>query len=342
MSLSSIHAVALCAAGLLLLSSSLSVGQARVEILTGGLPAHIVGRFEEPIGFVQASTGEFLVLDRRAHTVYLIDAGKRAARKVIEIGLERGSVVSPGVLALSGDDIFAIADAPGLTQRIQYFTLAGSWIGGFRLRDPIAPRLTLGPLVLNGVGSMQFSGRTFLINQPETGALASELDVKGESVRQIGTLRRTGHEADRDVHLALNLGLPLADPTGGFYFVFQTGVPMFRKYDGTGALVFERHIEGVEIDAEIQALPSVWPRRDEGPGQRLPIVPPLVRTAAVDRTGRLWISLMQPYTYVYDARGEKIRTVQFRGAGFLAPASLFFTQANRLLVTPGCYEFDVR
>ena len=37
--------------------------------------------------------------------------------------------------------------------------------------------------------------------------------------------------------------------------------------------------------------------------------------------------------------GDKIRAVQFRGAGILAPASLSFRPNSRLLVTPGLYEF---
>jgi hypothetical protein len=59
----------------------------------------------------------------------------------------------------------------------------------------------------------------------------------------------------------------------------------------------------------------------------------------VDPAGRLWISFVLPYTYVYDADGEKIRTLQFRAAGVIAPSSLSFAARNRLLITPGCYEF---
>jgi hypothetical protein len=60
----------------------------------------------------------------------------------------------------------------------------------------------------------------------------------------------------------------------------------------------------------------------------------------VDRAGRLWIALAsQPVTYVYDGSGEKLRTVQFKGADILSPNSLFFTREGRILVTPGCYEF---
>ena len=47
--------------------------------------------------------------------------------------------------------------------------------------------------------------------------------------RSIGNLRRTGHEDDAEVHLALNSGIPLVDPTGGFYFVFQTGEPFIVR-----------------------------------------------------------------------------------------------------------------
>ena len=51
------------------------------------------------------------------------------------------------------------------------------------------------------------------------------------------------------------------------------------------------------------------------------------------------IALTSAVTYVYDGAGEKVRTVQFKGASLLTPNSLFFTRDGRVLVTPGCYEF---
>ena len=63
-------------------------------------------------------------------------------------------------------------------------------------------------------------------------------------------------------------------------------------------------------------------------------------TATVDRTGRLWTAFVVPYTYVYDGDGDKTRTVQFRGAGLIAPNSLFFGKNGRVLVTPGLLEFE--
>ena len=135
------------------------------------------------------------------------------------------------------------------------------------------------------------------------------------------------------------MGLPLVDPRGGFFYVFLSGRPMFQKYDDNGRLLYERHIEGPEIDRYLETMPTKWPtRRVED--RELPLVTPAVRAAAVDGRGRLWISLMEPYTYVYDVQGDKVRAIQFQAAGVISPTSMFFTSDGRLLVTPGCYEFD--
>jgi hypothetical protein len=174
------------------------------------------------------------------------------------------------------------------------------------------------------------------MSHTETGWLITQYALDGTPVRSIGQLRKTGHENDRDLHLALNSGIPLADPNGGFYFVFMAGVPAFRKYDANGQLLYERALQGREIDPLVDAIPDRWPRRNNG---ELPFVTPTVRTAAVDRSGRLWVSFVIPFSYVYDA-GEKVRTVQFRAAGIVTPSSLWFGENGRILVTPGCYEFQ--
>jgi hypothetical protein len=192
---------------------------------------------------------------------------------------------------------------------------------------------------VTGISSLQYSGTSVFLSEPARDGLITEYSVAGIPQRTIGRLRETGYEHERDLHLAMNAGLPLVDPTGGFYFVFLAGKPMFRKFDAAGRLLFERHIEGREIDDVLAAQPTRWPtRRVED--REVPFVQPLVRAAAVDAQGQLWISLTVPYTYVYDADGDKARTVQFSAAGIISPTSLFFTRSGRILVTPGCYEFD--
>lgn len=313
----------------------------RIEVLRsiGGLPAHVAGAFQFPLAFQQADDGRYFVFDRRAHAVYTI-TGDEPPRKIIEVGQEKGRVLDPSAFDIDpADGTFVIADAPGGRERVQTFTASGSQLSGFTLPGREVPRLTLGPLVLNGIGSMQFTGRSVLLNQPERGALVTELAFDGSPMRAFGDLRSTGHESDADLHLAFNAGLPLIDPTGGFYFVFQAGVPLFRKFDARGALLFERHIEGPEVDQYLRTMPTSWPRHRTEGGDVVPLVPPAITTAGVDRSGRLWVSLVAPFTYIYSPAGDKTHTVQFRGADMITPTSLFFTKDGRVLVTPGCYIF---
>ena len=315
----------------------------RVEVLRsiGGLPAHIAGAFLAPIGFQQANNGVYYVFDRRGHAVYTVTDGG-PAQKIIEVGEEAGRVLDPSAFDINpADGSFVVADAPNGRERLQVFIATGGRLGGFRVPGHELPRLTLDNMVLNGVGSLQYTGSSILLNQPERGWLVTELTLEGTPTRTFGTLRPTGHESDRELHFAFNVGLPLVDPTGGFYFVFQAGAPIFRRYDARGQLVFERHVEGAELDEYVQHLPTTWPERRLPGGDVMPLVPPAVRAAGVDYQGNLWISLTVPYTYVYDRSGDKIRTVQFKGADVLTPNSLFFTKDHRVLVTPGCSVFRV-
>lgn len=112
---------------------------------------------------------------------------------------------------------------------------------------------------------------------------------------------------------------------------------MLRRYSAAGAMIFERHIEGVELDPIIQRLPTLWVPRIDG---SKPLPAPIVRTAAVDGQGQLWIVLQTGHVYVYDRAGEKQRVVTFGGALSDLPSSLFFTSRNRVLVGPGGYEFE--
>ena len=318
--------------------AAVRVSPGTVETLksVAALPPHVVGLFREPIDFKQTASGDYYVFDRRGHTVYRVDPSGTNATKLVQIGAEEGRLIEPSAFDVGSNGTFAVADGPNGRERISIFNAAGGWTTGFFLPGRGVARIVLGSLTLSGVGTLSYNGKSLLMSHPETGWLMTEYSVTGLAIRSIGQLRKTGHESDRDVHLALNSGIPIAAPDGGFYFVFMAGAPAFRKYDGKGELQYERVIQGREIDPLITAIPDRWPRRAAG---ELPMVAPTIRTAAVDRSGRLWISFLVPYTYVYDSGGEKIRTVQFRGAGIVSPTSLWFNEDGRVLITPGCYEF---
>lgn len=308
-------------------------------VSVGGVPAHVAGEFEEPLAFQRGVDGAAYVFDRRAHTVYRLPPDLSSATKIVTIGFEDGRLLGPSAFELGGQDgWFVVADAPNGRERVQLFDRNGARIAGFDLPGKAAPRVSLGTLVLNGVGSLAFTGRSVLINQPETGGLVTEYGMSGTPLRTFGYLRTTGFDRDRAVHLAMNVGIPLIHPQGGFWFVFVAGIPVIRRYDARGTLVFERRLQGRELDPVMAVQATTWPRRTID-GEEIPLVPPVVRAAAARPNGQLWVSLVIPYTFVVDADGDQVRTVQFRATGVISPTSLHFAPGNRLFVTPGLFEF---
>src|SRR5262245_55815283 len=233
--------------------------EGEVRWAVGGLPAPIVGAFAEPPSVQQPPGGPFYVFDRRGHTVYAVDSDTKTLIKLVEIGPELGRILQPRGFDTSATGSFVVADAPRGVERIQIFGGGGLRRGGFTL--PARQRtasIVVGPLLMSGIASIRFTEPTLLISQPEGGTLFTEYSSSGYAFRTFGRLRDTGHEQDRDVHLALNVGLPLVDPTGGYFYVFLAGRPMFQKYDRNGLLLFERHIEGPEVDRYLEGLLSWW------------------------------------------------------------------------------------
>jgi hypothetical protein len=306
----------------------------------GGLPAHVAGRFEDMGACQRSRSGDYFLFDRRTHTVWSVPASRDAApREIVGVGVESGRLLRPTAFDLAADRTFVVADAPYGKRRVQFFFETGARIGGFALGESAAPDITLHGVVVNGVGSIEYTGQSILVSQPESGRLVTEYAVDGRFVRSFGELRPTGHEADRDVHLALNAGRIVVNPRGGFYYVFLGGTPLFRKFDTAGTLLFERHVQGTELDEYVKTRPTAWPKRS---GNEIPIVMPAVRAADADASGNLWISLAVPFTYVYDPQGERRGAFQFAAAGVVSPTSLSFGQDGRLLVTPGCHAFDTK
>ena len=303
------------------------------------VPPEVAGRFRDPRGFQQAAAGHYLVFDRRAHRVYGVDDRFESAWEVVQIGAEPGRILDPTAFAVAPDGSFVVADAPARRARIQVFSPVGFRTAGFYIDQAARPRLVIDNTVMSGIGSLQYTGGSILISQPEVGALVSEYSVSGQPQRSFGELRRTGHEGDADVHIALNSGIPVIVPSGGIYFVFQAGIPVFRRYDAEGHLLYERLIQGAEVDEVVPRLPSTWPRNPlDG---ELPLVRPTVRSAALDRMGRLWVSFDAGFTYVFDADGDKVRVVRLRGAGAVTPTTMFFGTRGQLMVTPGLHEYEV-
>ena len=283
-----------------------------VEVLrsTGGLPAHIVGAFREPSVFQQAADGRYFVFDRRGQTVHRIDADHGAATRVVQIGPEDGRILGASTFDLGPDSRFVVADAPGGRERVQTFDLDGARVGSFRLPGKAAPRLTIGAIVLNGVGSLEFTGRSMLMSQPESGGLITRFSLIGRPYQTFGVLRTTGHEAgpgpapraEQRTAVGRSARRSLLRLPGG-----PADVPEIRP--GRDLPLRAAH-RGDRSRPHHQQVADDLATRPDDRDRTLPVVPPTVRTAAVDRAGNLWVALSAPVLYVYDPTGEKIRTVR--------------------------------
>jgi hypothetical protein len=330
------------AIGAVLFSLSLksAAPQTSVEVLKSiaALPAHIAGRFHELTACQRSVDGDYLLFDRRSHTVFKVSSSfEGAPKEIVGVGVEPGRILNPSSFDVGPDRTFVIADAPFGAPRVQVFFETGTRIGGFTLPRPRGPFVTLEEIVVNGVGAVEYTGASVLVSQPDSGTLVTEYGLDGKLIRSFGRLRRTGQESDPDVHLALNVGRIVVNPQGGYYYVFMAGDPVFQKYDASGKLMFERHIEGEELDEYVRSAPTTWRRRAQT--NEIPLVQAVVRTASADAAGNLWVALSVPYTYVYDSTGQKRRTVQLTGARPIRPIALTFDRTGHLLVTPGCYIF---
>jgi hypothetical protein len=305
---------------------------------TRALPPHLAGQFEEPAGYATQPNGTSLVFDRRRHAVFSIDAARTSARRLVDIGYEEGRLLRPSAFDVAADGRFVVADAPGLQPRVSVFEPDGRLLNYFEVQGLSRPRLTFDNIVLNGIASARLVGASLLVSLPEQGSLVTEYSVAGTPVRSFGTLRKTGHEHDPDVHLALNAALALPVPGGDVVVVFLAGEPRFRRYAADGTLLFERVIQARTLDPIVMNLPNQWPVRNVD-DQSFPLVSPTIRTAAVDPSGRLWVATITSHVLLFDEAGEKVATYRLIGAGPLVPDSLWFSQDGRLLVTPGLYEF---
>ena len=194
---------------------------------------------------------------------------------------------------------------------------------------------------MSGIASIQFTEPTLLISQPERRhALHRILIVRicVPHVRAVARHRtRTGsrrppgaerrpaaRRSDRRLFLRVSRRPP--------------DVPEMRS---RRPLVYERHIEGPEIDRYLAAQPTRWPTRRVDDRELPRSRPPCVRLPWM-RVGLSDFADGTLHPMCTTLRVTSAEVIQFSAAGVISPTSLFFTKDGRLLVTPGCYEFDPR
>ena len=173
-------------------SSRLAAREVEILVATGGLPAHVAGRFSDPLAFHQSPAGDYIVFDRAAQNVYRIDHLTYEVTTLVEIGFEEGRVLGPRAFDLAPNGTFIIADSPRQRERLQLFSPTGTRFGWFTMPDKVVPRVVAGGLVLSGFGSLDYTGRSILVSQLARRALVTVYGLRGTAYRTFGNLRETG------------------------------------------------------------------------------------------------------------------------------------------------------
>ena len=162
------------------------------------------------------------------------------------------------------------------------------------------------------------------MSQPETGALITEYTLAGGVDRTFGALR--AHRPRRRPRAAPGAEQRHPARRSDAAASSSSSRPASRCSGNTT----RRHSwssngtsQGREIDAVVANLPTTLAdaqdrrRRDAARAARRS-----ARRRSI-ATGNLWVAFVVPYTYVFDATATRSARVQFRGAGILAPTSLF-------------------
>ena len=117
----------------------------------GGLAAHLAATFDEIAACQFSPSGDYVIFDRRAHTVSTATRGADAPTRIVQIGSETGRIIRPSAFDSAPDGSFVVADARGIASGC-----SSSFRRVRRSADSRCQRrraqITLGHLVLSGLG----------------------------------------------------------------------------------------------------------------------------------------------------------------------------------------------
>lgn len=188
----------------------------------------------------------FCISDRTRNSVLVVNEQLAIERVIGGIGSAPGRLFRPGYIDVSNDGIICVQD--GGNGRVQSFNIDGTYLGGF-------PTTTY-------VGFAAGAGGEVYLGQPDKGHLVSVYSQSGRRLRSFGKLKtfsevygsRFGYK-DQLYHKAINRVRLSVDKDGNLLVSFMLA-PILQKYRPNGDLLFERRLEGPEIDRLTRMLLS--------------------------------------------------------------------------------------
>jgi hypothetical protein len=171
----------------------------------------------------------------------------------------------------------------------------------------------LGELPLNNYEGLAVgSNNELYLGQPEEGHIITVYSSSGKKLRSFGQLKKFSEmngtefvDKDEPFKFAINRVRLSTDSAGNLYVSF-TLTPLLQKYSPNGDLLFERRLEGPEIE---RLKTAVQKRKYitspvEGPADgRIIALDPVIDPT----TGNILVPLVDGSIYVADAEGKRVK-----------------------------------
>lgn len=275
---------------------------------------------------VASYQNKYFLTDVEGNRLLVINNSMEVERDFGRIGSGPGRLLHPGYLDVGGDGTVFVED--GGNERIVKFDQSGNYIGEFRVD------------AFQGM-AVDTQNRLYL-GQPEEGSLITVYSSTGIKLRSFGTLKKYSEIygetfRDKDVsHMtALNRVRLATDKDGSLYVSFMI-TPLIRKYGADGRLVFERRLEGPEIDRLMEAIQKrrYIATKSDGVDVRIIALDPVIDPA----NGNIMVPLVDGSIYVADRDGNKLSILRpawtNRGDGTFRPFVAGLGANGEFMVTP--------
>ena len=238
--------------------------------------------------------GKYLLTDVKRNRVLIVKDNMEVEREFGRIGSGPGQLLHPGYIDVARDGTIYVND--GGNERIVKFTSAGAYLGEFQ--------------VASYEGMAVGAENELFLGQPQEDNLVTVYSSSGKKLRSFGQLKKFSEIygaafADNDAlyKTALNQVRLSTDKDGNLYVSFML-IPLIQKYSPQGKLLFERKLEGPEIDQlmeKIQKRKYITGNRDGAEG-RIIALDPVIEPA----TGNILVPLVDGSIYVADRDGNKL------------------------------------
>jgi hypothetical protein len=271
---------------------------------------------------VDSYKGLYVASDRARNSIVVLDEGARIQTEIGGIGSAPGKVFRPGYLDVADDGAIYVQD--GGNERIQSFDIAGRYLGGF----DASPYM----------GFAAGTGGEVYLGQPEKGKLVSVYSREGKLLRSFGALKTFAEvygadyaQKNETYRTAINRVRLTTDGEGNILVSFMLA-PIIQKYTRRGELVFEKRLEGPEVErlAEMVANDSgesYFTMSMDGFPERV-----MALEATALPGGEINVLLTDGSVYVADAEGRRLRVLRPQAAEGFTPDMTGASPGGELLV----------